>query len=178
MKDIAAENYDLPLSLLQSKGNTSVVPLRWEKHVLYLLDQRSLPHEETWLAYSSARDVAQAIRDMVVRGAPAIGITAAFGMVLAAYGLKGKNWDLFVEKWLEEAAFMLQARPTAVNLKWAVERLKKLARRHYELSPRRSRSHFRKGGHFYLDRRRKGQPGHRISWSGPFTGNGRRTYSL
>ncbi|HDH98164.1 MAG TPA: S-methyl-5-thioribose-1-phosphate isomerase [Deltaproteobacteria bacterium] len=135
MKDIAAENYDLPLSLLQSKSNTSVVPLRWEKHVLYLLDQRSLPHEETWLAYSSARDVAQAIRDMVVRGAPAIGITAAFGMVLAAYGLKGKNWDLFVEKWLEEAAFMLQARPTAVNLKWAVERLKKLARRHYELSP-------------------------------------------
>jgi methylthioribose-1-phosphate isomerase len=135
MKDIAAENYDLPLSLLQSKGNTSVVPLRWEKHVLYLLDQRLLPHEETWLAYRSARDVAQAIRDMVVRGAPAIGITAAFGMVLAAYGLKDKDRALFSEKWLEEAAFMLQARPTAVNLKWAVERLKKLTRRHYELSP-------------------------------------------
>jgi len=49
MKDIAAENYDLPLSLLQSKGNTSVVPLHWEKHVLYLLDQRLLPHEENWL---------------------------------------------------------------------------------------------------------------------------------
>ncbi|MBW1927194.1 MAG: s-methyl-5-thioribose-1-phosphate isomerase, partial [Deltaproteobacteria bacterium] len=135
MKDIAARDYDLPLSLLQSEGNTSVVPLRWEKQVLYLLDQRLLPHEETWLAYRSARDVAQAIRDMVVRGAPAIGITAAFGMVLAAYGLKDQDRDLFVEKWLEEAAFMLQARPTAVNLKWAVERLEKLVRRHYELSP-------------------------------------------
>jgi len=135
MKKIAAENYNLPLTLLQSKGNTSVVPLNWEKHVLYLLDQRLLPHEETWLSYRSAKDVAQAIKDMVVRGAPAIGITAAFGMVLAAYGLKHKNRDLFVEKWLEKAAFMLQARPTAVNLKWAVERLEKLARRHYELSP-------------------------------------------
>ncbi|MCK4426491.1 MAG: hypothetical protein KAV69_07055, partial [Deltaproteobacteria bacterium] len=127
MKDIAAGNYDLPLSLLHSEGNTSVVPLRWEKQVLYLLDQRLLPHEETWLAYRSARDVAQAIRDMVVRGAPAIGITAAFGMVLAAYGLKDKDRDFFAEKWLDEAAFMLHARPTAVNLKWAVERLKKLA---------------------------------------------------
>ena len=134
MKDITSENNDIPLSLLNDKGNTSVVPLRWEKHVLYLLDQRLLPHEETWLAYRSARDVTQAIRDMVVRGAPAIGITAAFGMVLAAYGLKDKNRDFFIEKWLEEAAFMLQARPTAVNLKWAVERLKRLIHRHYELS--------------------------------------------
>jgi methylthioribose-1-phosphate isomerase len=134
MKDITAENNDIPLSLLHDEGNTSVVPLRWEKHVLYLLDQRLLPHEETWIAYRSARDVARAIRDMVVRGAPAIGITAAFGMVLAAYGLKDKDRDFFVERWLEEAAFMLQARPTAVNLKWAVERLKRLIHRHYELS--------------------------------------------
>ena len=134
MKDITSENNDIPLSLLNDKGNTSVVPLRWEKHVLYLLDQRLLPHEETWLAYRSARDVTQAIRDMVVRGAPAIGITAAFGMVLAAYGLKDKNRDFFIEKWQEEAAFMLQARPTAVNLKWAVERLKRLIHRNYELS--------------------------------------------
>lgn len=134
MKDITSGNNDIPLNLLHGEGNTSVVPLRWEKHVLYLLDQRLLPHEEIWLAYRSARDVAQAIRDMVVRGAPAIGITAAFGMVLAAYGIKDKDRNLFVEKWLEEASFMLQARPTAVNLKWAVERLKRLVHRHYELS--------------------------------------------
>ena len=135
MKDIAAEGNDLPLSLLQGEGNTSIVPFRWERRVLYLLDQRLLPHEETWLEYRSARDVAQAIRDMVVRGAPAIGISAAFGMVLAAYGLKDKDRDFFAEKWLDEAAFILQARPTAVNLKWAVERLKKLVRRHSELNP-------------------------------------------
>jgi len=136
MKEInAEEKYVLPLSLLRTRGNTSVVPLSWEKHILYLLDQRLLPQEETWLTYRSVKDVEQAIRDMVVRGAPAIGITAAFGMVLAAYGLKDKNEGLFVEKWLEKAAFMLQARPTAVNLKWAVERLEKLVREHYKMSP-------------------------------------------
>jgi len=136
MKDIgAAEKYGLPLSMLRSRGNTSVVPLSWVKHILYLLDQRLLPHEETWFAYRSAEDVEQAIRDMVVRGAPAIGITAAFGMVLAAHGLKDKNKGLFVEEWMEKAAFMLQARPTAANLKWAVERLEKLARKHYKMSP-------------------------------------------
>jgi methylthioribose-1-phosphate isomerase len=135
MKDIAAKDNHLPLSLLQREGNTSVVPLHWKRHVLYLLDQRLLPHEETWLEYRSARDVAQAIKDMVVRGAPAIGITAAFGMVLAAYELKDKDKDNFAEKWLDKAAFMLQARPTAANLKWAIEKLTKLARRHSELSP-------------------------------------------
>jgi methylthioribose-1-phosphate isomerase len=135
MRDIDAEDNDLPLSLLKREGNTSIVPLHWERQVLYLLDQRLLPHEETWLEYRSARDVAQAIGDMVVRGAPAIGITAAFGMVLAAYGLKDKDKDDFVEKWLDEAAFMLQARPTAVNLKWAIEKLTKLVRRHSGLSP-------------------------------------------
>lgn len=134
MKDITVEDNDLPLSLLQREGNTSVVPLRWERRVLYLLDQRLLPHEETWLEYKSARDVAHAIGDMVVRGAPAIGVTAAFGMVLAAYSLRDKDKDNFVEKWLDEAAFMLQARPTAVNLKWAVEKLKKIVRRYSELN--------------------------------------------
>jgi methylthioribose-1-phosphate isomerase len=135
MKNIDAEDNDLPLSLLQREGNTSVVPLRWGKHVLYLLDQRLLPHDETWLEYRSARDVAQAIGDMVVRGAPAIGIIAAFGMVLAAYELKDEDKGSLTEKWLDEAAFMLRARPTAVNLKWAIEKLTKLTRRHSGLNP-------------------------------------------
>lgn len=114
-----------PLDLLE-QGGSSITPLRWEDGVLYLLDQRLLPYEEKWLAFFNAYETADAIRDMVVRGAPAIGIAAAFGLALEARRLKGKSGAEFSESWLAAAAVMLKARPTAVNLRWAVERLKKL----------------------------------------------------
>ena len=91
-----------------------VTPLRWDGNSLFLLDQRLLPREEKWLEYTTASGVAEAIRTMVVRGAPAIGVAAAFGMAMAA--LRGED--------LAEAAEVLKrARPTAVNLAWAVERV-------------------------------------------------------
>lgn len=81
----------------------------------WLLDQRKLPFEEVWVPIQSAREMAEAIRKMVVRGAPAIGVSAAFGMVLAH--LKGEA--------LEEADRLLrQSRPTAVNLFYALDRLR------------------------------------------------------
>jgi methylthioribose-1-phosphate isomerase len=81
---------------------------------LSLLDQRLLPREEIWIECPSAADVAEAIRTMVVRGAPAIGVAAAFGMALAAQ--RGDD--------LQKAADELRsARPTAVNLAWAVDRM-------------------------------------------------------
>jgi methylthioribose-1-phosphate isomerase len=89
-------------------------PLRWREGALELIDQRRLPAEEIWLRCERAADVAQAIRAMVVRGAPAIGCAAAFGMALAAR--HGED--------LVGAAAMLRAtRPTAVNLFWAVDRM-------------------------------------------------------
>ncbi|HJQ37828.1 MAG TPA: S-methyl-5-thioribose-1-phosphate isomerase [Thermoanaerobaculia bacterium] len=91
-----------------------VSPLRWDGHVLSLLDQRRLPREEIWIECHSAADVAEAIRTMVVRGAPAIGVAAAFGMAMAAQ--RGDD--------LQQAADELKrARPTAVNLAWAVDRM-------------------------------------------------------
>lgn len=91
-----------------------VTPLRWDGHVLTLLDQRLLPREETWIACRTASEVADAIRTMVVRGAPAIGCAAAFGMAMAAQ--QGDD--------LARAAEELKAaRPTAVNLAWAVDRV-------------------------------------------------------
>ena len=101
--------------------------MRWENGVFSLLDQRLLPTEEKWIEYSDPRSVADAITGMVVRGAPAIGITAAFGMVLAARqagDLRGRD---FLAHWDREAAYMVQARPTAVNLNWAVQRLSRVA---------------------------------------------------
>jgi methylthioribose-1-phosphate isomerase len=90
----------------------------WHEHVLSLLDQRLLPREETWIECRTASQVADAIRTMVVRGAPAIGVAAAYGMAMAAR--RGDD--------LGEAARVLKAaRPTAVNLAWAVDRMMRAA---------------------------------------------------
>jgi methylthioribose-1-phosphate isomerase len=91
-----------------------VTPLRWDGNILFLLDQRLLPREEKWVACHTASEVAEAIRTMIVRGAPAIGVSAAFGMALAAKS--GED--------LAQAGEVLKrARPTAVNLAWAVDRM-------------------------------------------------------
>jgi len=96
----------------------------WQDDQLYLLDQRKLPQEHKLMALSSATSVAQAISDMVVRGAPAIGITAAYGVVLAAkaaYAADPNHWQILIETDMQKLA---QARPTAVNLVWALQRMR------------------------------------------------------
>lgn len=97
--------------------------LVWREGRLYLLDQRLLPGRAEFLELNSARATATAIRDMVVRGAPAIGIAAAYGVVLAArdrYAQDGKAWRSLIEADLGELA---ASRPTAVNLFWALDRM-------------------------------------------------------
>jgi methylthioribose-1-phosphate isomerase len=91
------------------------VPFRFENNTFWLLDQRRLPFEEVWVPCQTARDIAAGIREMVVRGAPAIGVTAAYGMVLA---------HLSGEDLAEADALLRQSRPTAVNLFYALDRMK------------------------------------------------------
>lgn len=101
--------------------------IRWMNGTLQLLDQRKLPHLVEYLELTTAAAVSDAIRDMVVRGAPAIGITAAYGVVLSArqhYRATPDNWR---ELMRGDMARLLAARPTAVNLRWAMERLGALA---------------------------------------------------
>ncbi|MGC9239379.1 MAG: S-methyl-5-thioribose-1-phosphate isomerase [Acidithiobacillus sp.] len=94
-------------------------PIRWQNEALELLDQRRLPAEECYLRLEEPEAVATAIADMVVRGAPAIGITAAFGMALTARRVAGEvDWR---ESLNRSADLLRRARPTAVNLGWAVE---------------------------------------------------------
>ena len=105
-----------------------VKAIEWRDGALYLLDQRVLPFEETWLRYDSAAAVAEAIRSMVVRGAPAIGITAAYAVVLAARSrlVAGGDWRLALQ---DDFALLAASRPTAVNLFWALDRMRdRLAR--------------------------------------------------
>jgi methylthioribose-1-phosphate isomerase len=89
-------------------------PFYFKDKTFYILDQRRLPLEETWIACTSSDKVAQAIRTLAVRGAPAIGIAASFGLVLEAS--KGRA---HVET---AAGILINARPTAVNLAWAIKR--------------------------------------------------------
>jgi len=93
-----------------------------------LIDQRRLPLVETYLELASPEEVAQAIRDMVVRGAPAIGITAAFGLALGAERTASAHPDRFADEMERIFALMESARPTAVNLVWAVRRMRDVAR--------------------------------------------------
>jgi methylthioribose-1-phosphate isomerase len=89
-----------------------IEPIRWHGDRVEFLDQRLLPERTVYITCRSAREVAEAIRDMVVRGAPAIGCAAAFGFVLG----KGTS---------DSIKILSESRPTAVNLFWALDRMKK-----------------------------------------------------
>ncbi|WDL97231.1 S-methyl-5-thioribose-1-phosphate isomerase [Alicyclobacillus sp. ALC3] len=97
--------------------------LRFIDGKLELLDQRKLPHQTVWLTCRDAFDVAQAIRDMVVRGAPAIATSAAYGLAMEASQARDLG-DLDLQAHLGQAIeALLQSRPTAVNLRWAMTRM-------------------------------------------------------
>ncbi len=99
----------------------------WQDDCLYLLDQRELPGREVFIACPDVQTTAEAIRAMVVRGAPAIGITAAYGIALAArerYAEDAAGWR---ERLENDFTLLAGARPTAVNLFWAIARLRDVA---------------------------------------------------
>lgn len=93
---------------------------------LFLMDQRELPAREIYVAVRSSDEASRAIRDMVVRGAPAIGITAAYGLVLAARDARAEAADGYRTKMRRAAEYLEAARPTAVNLAWAVRRMSEI----------------------------------------------------
>lgn len=102
--------------------------VEWHDGRVRMIDQRQLPWNFSYIEYEDYREVAQAITDMVVRGAPAIGATGAFGMALAAYQCPAQVIGSAIE-YLEVAAVILKkARPTAVNLAWAVDRMMRVAK--------------------------------------------------
>lgn len=106
--------------------------IRWEDGAVVLIDQRKLPTETIYLRFTKPEDVARAITDMVVRGAPAIGDTAAYGLALGALQATDKNFNA---RWDELCGMFARARPTAVNLMWAVERMKGVFNRQRPAGP-------------------------------------------
>ncbi len=103
-------------------------PVSWQRDRLVLLDQRRLPGEEVYLECRTWSEVADAIRTLTVRGAPAIGVAAAFGVALAGLASPARDTDAFLGDVETAIAGLAATRPTAVNLFWALERMRRHAR--------------------------------------------------
>ena len=97
--------------------------IEWRNGLVRMLDQRLLPHQTVYLDYTEAAQVARAIREMVIRGAPAIGAAAAYGLALTAQHSRVRNVDTVRAELKVAADLLRQARPTAVNLFWAIDRV-------------------------------------------------------
>ncbi|HWR97068.1 MAG TPA: S-methyl-5-thioribose-1-phosphate isomerase [Candidatus Methanoperedens sp.] len=104
-----------------------VETLRWRRGRLELLDQTLLPERVVYRPLGTAREVAAAIREMLVRGAPAIGVAAAFGMALAARQAARRASAGFARELARGERLLAASRPTAVNLFWALARMRRLA---------------------------------------------------
>ena len=97
--------------------------IKWEDNCIYIIDQRKLPRKKEWLVCQTLQNVITAIREMAIRGAPAIGVAAAMGLALGSQTIKTESYEIFRRKFLEMARQMKLARPTAANMRWAVERM-------------------------------------------------------
>lgn len=105
--------------------NMKIETLRWAGDHLEMIDQRILPAEFKYLKYSDAKSVAEGIQSMVVRGAPAIGVAAAYGVALEALSLAKTSGSSFATSLNIGIELLARSRPTAVNLFWALERMKR-----------------------------------------------------
>ncbi len=102
-----------------------IIPVKWTDEGVEMLDQRLLPTEETWLMLRTAGEVADGIRDMVIRGAPAIGVSCAYGIALGLKNFVGMSVEDMEEELDYVCDVLGKTRPTAINLFWAIDRMKR-----------------------------------------------------
>src|SRR6266508_2149450 len=99
--------------------------IEWKEDCVVMIDQRKLPAAEIYVTCRTANEVAKAIKTMVIRGAPAIGVAAAMGIALGMRKSKATGTKQFTTEFQKTCDLMAGTRPTAVNLFWAIERMKK-----------------------------------------------------
>jgi methylthioribose-1-phosphate isomerase len=107
--------------------STDIKAVDWVEGKVRIIDQTRLPHEEVYCEISNYRDVASAIKELRVRGAPAIGIAAAYGLALGAQEIKPTSKKDFLKKLYSISKELASTRPTAVNLTWALKRMERAA---------------------------------------------------
>jgi len=106
--------------------------IEWRDNSVIMIDQTRLPGEEVYNTYTDFKSVAEAIRDMVIRGAPAIGVAAAMGIALGARDIIADTHESFFRQLENVCDVMGRTRPTAVNLFWAIKRMKRVAEENRE----------------------------------------------
>ena len=111
----------------QNKKNSSLRTVEWRNNKVVLIDQTKLPNELVFVEYSDYNQVADAIKTLVVRGAPAIGVSGAFGLALASLQSKGTTKEELILDLEKARKILFETRPTAVNLAWGLERIMKIA---------------------------------------------------
>ena len=104
-------------------GDLMIPTIEWRGKTVRMIDQRKLPGKIEWYTCKGYKDVIKAIEKMVIRGAPAIGVAAGMGLALGALSIRVRSYEKFKNRFEEMADRMVKARPTAVNLRWAVERM-------------------------------------------------------
>jgi methylthioribose-1-phosphate isomerase len=102
--------------------------IEWKDGIVELIDQTKLPNETVWVKITDYKSMASAIKEMKLRGAPLIGVAAAYGLALTAFHSKAETREELIKELEESAAVLRKTRPTAVNLFWAIDRVMKKAR--------------------------------------------------
>lgn len=115
--------------MIQELSDLKTVCLNAEGDALVILDQTQLPGEEVYLTLTTEEEIREAIYKLKVRGAPAIGIAAAYGLYVCCRKIEADSWDSFYETFLEIKNYLASARPTAVNLEAALNRMDEAVRR-------------------------------------------------
>ncbi|MDE1861462.1 MAG: S-methyl-5-thioribose-1-phosphate isomerase [Thaumarchaeota archaeon] len=113
---------------METRIHPSLRTVEWKDNTVVMVDQTKLPNELVYVKYTDYKDVAEAIRNLVVRGAPAIGVSGAFGLALAALGSKASGMEDFLKDMEQARKILFETRPTAVNLAWGLERIMNVAR--------------------------------------------------
>ena len=107
--------------------NSSLRTVEWKNNKVVMIDQTKLPNHLEFVEYDDYNQVADAIRNLVVRGAPAIGVSGAFGLALAALKSKASTKEELIVDLEKAKKILFETRPTAVNLKWGLETIMKVA---------------------------------------------------
>jgi len=111
-----------------TKIQSSLITVEWKDNTVIMIDQTKLPGKLEFVKFTDYTDIAQAIKTLVVRGAPAIGVSGAFGLALAAVNSQAKTKDEFIQDLEKAHKILLETRPTAVNLEWALDKILKVAK--------------------------------------------------